>query len=294
MAKLQPGDVVGRYEILECLGQAGYTGYVVHLATGDLSHIRLLMKRFERDKAFAQLFVQEAALGELLLHPNIAQLYEVANDGGYPFLIYEYVRGESVARIARRRRFSVPAVLTLGMAAASGLAYAHDLTASDGTPLLITHGGVSPRTLLVGYDGNVKLIDFECRRLTPARRAFQYMSPEQVRGQPLDHRSDVYSLGVVLCELLIGRSPFKRESEFATMEAVLRRPLSPEFGQALDQLDCPAELVQVVTAALERDPAKRPQTAGELKAALAAVARRSRYECEPRVLAQLYRATYGN
>lgn len=288
MAKLQPGDRVGRYEILECLGQSCYTGYAVHLATGDLSHIRLLMKRFEIDSDFYQLFTQEAELGEQLLHPNIAQLYEVASDGGYPFMIYEYVFGESVARLAKRRRFPVPAVLTLATAVASALDYAHNLKASDETPLQITHGGISPRTVLVSYQGDVKLIDFECRRLCCARTDFQYLAPEQVRGQRIDARSDVYSLGAVLCELLTGRSPFKRRSEVATLKAILQTPLSGELKQALDHLDGSPELGQVVIAALERDPAQRPQTAGELKSALVAAARRSRFEGSPRTLAQLF------
>lgn len=295
MGELQAGDVVGDYEIIDCLGRSSsYATYVAHLATGDLCHIRLVMKRFESDDALTphhQLYFQEAGLGLFLSHPNIAQLYDLAKDGGYPFLIYEYVHGESAAQIARRGRFSVPAVLTLGMAVARGLDYAHNLTANDGAPLHVVHGGVSPSTVLVGYDGNVKLIDFECggllRARPPTRVALGYMSPEQVRGQPADHRSDLFSLGVVLYELLTGTSPFVRDSEFATMEAILRRPLPPETRRALDTLGCPEALAQVVMATLERDPTQRPQSARELGAALAAVAHSERLECSPQVLAQL-------
>jgi serine/threonine-protein kinase len=214
---------------------------------------------------------------------------ELGEHEGEAFLVMEYVAGENAANLMKRCVAS-GAPLDPRLAAhvvaeiCAGLHAAHELTSDDGRPQNLVHRDVTPQNLLVGYDGHVKLVDFGIALVAHHRDAltqpgevkgkFEYMSPEQGLGKPLDRRSDIFSLGIVLYELSTGRRLFKRPSAARSIEAVCREPvLPPSRSLAPGAAPYPPKLEAIVMRALAKDPADRHATAAELRLELLEVTR---------------------
>lgn len=180
-------------------------------------------------------------------------------------------------------------------AVADALAYAHAACDFDGQPLRIVHRDINPSNVLVSVSGTVKLVDFGIARATTSRRAeggafvgtYHYMSPEQARGRPVDARSDLFSLGILLHELLTGTHPFKRDDQFATLRAIREQP-TPELVVP----GLPPAITELTRRALAKDPAERPADAGALLAELEAVVR-AVFPLSPRRLEGFLRVVFA-
>jgi serine/threonine-protein kinase len=212
---------------------------------------------------FVTMFVNEARLSALLDHPNIVRVFEFGDVDGQYFLAMEYVRGKDLAHILGAHRGLGP--LPYGMAALIGrdicraLAYAHSLTADTGAPLHLVHRDISPTNIMVSYEGAVMLLDFGIAKATAEvaitkagtiKGKLRYMSPEQVEGAEIDHRSDIFSLGATLHEMLTGRPLFKGANDAQTVAMICgQRPKPPShFNSAV-----PPPLDEICMRALARD-----------------------------------------
>lgn len=281
---------LGRYELLG------------HLATGGMAHVHIarvtgpggfarhvviksLPDTHRDDAASIAMFLDEARLMATLHHQHIAQVFEVgrADDGVY-FLAMEYVHGETVRRVLevatkRRSPLAMDFGLTVTCAAAAGLHHAHERRGVDGAPLGIVHRDVSPSNLLLGHDGSIKLIDFgiakaHLRTTQTAAGLVKgkagYMAPEQVRGQPVDRRTDVFALGVLAYELTTQTRAFPGASEFESMRRTIHGEVDPPAKRVANY---PPALEDVVMTALANDPADRFQDANAMRLSLEQVAR---------------------
>jgi tRNA A-37 threonylcarbamoyl transferase component Bud32 len=229
----------GKYTILRRLAVGGTAE--ISLARYDgiggfekqLALKRLLPSLCE-DRAQVAQFLNEARISACLSHPNIVQTYEVGEVNGRYFIAMEYVSGEDLEKILRRlssdrRRMPLETALRIISEVCGGLHYAHSRADAAGRPLQIVHRDVSPANVLVSHDGSVKLIDFGVAKLLDAqslamsgvfRGKFAYMSPEQCAGEPLDARSDLFSLGIVLYEVTLGQRPFQGENQFQILRQI--------------------------------------------------------------------------
>ena len=278
----------GKYTLLEPLASGGMADVFraeVAGAAGVTKEVALKLVRGEHggDSEFVRMFIQEARLASRLTHANVVQVFEFDQVDGRHYIAMELVWGRNLARVVDRCReqgvrFGLARAVHVGAEAAKGLAYAHRLAGPDGTLLGLVHRDVSPHNLLVSFEGEVKVADFGIARamnragLTEPgtlKGKIAYMAPEQARGDPVDARADVFSLGVVLWELCTGRRLFARDSDAATLAALLGPdPVSATSGwnEAI-----PPELDAVLQGALEKDPARRTGSADELARALSRI-----------------------
>jgi len=238
--------------------------------------IKRILPHLATQTQFREMFLHEAQTLSNLRHPNIVQVQELGQDGDELFLVLEYLDGESAFGLMRRLvRSGESLPFSLGMhivaEAAAGLHAAHELTDDDGRQLGLVHRDVSPQNIHVLYNGQVKLLDFGIAKAADStirteagqlKGKFAYMSPEQCRGDSLDRRSDVFSLGIVLYELTTGRRLFARKSDLATMKAICEerivRPSRIVPGY-------PKRLEDIVMRSLTRLREERFQTAIELR-----------------------------
>jgi len=274
---------LGRFQIIGRLATGGMAEVYLALS-GELPGYRtlLVVKRIlphlASNRQFIGMFLDEARLAALLDHPNVVRIIEVGHDGEEYFLAMELVQGKPLSAVLRKatreRRPPSPALAAYIIAqAASGLGYAHALTDGDGRPLGVVHRDVSPQNVLLSFEGAVKLIDFGVARAfgrvahtSPGglKGKIEYMSPEQASAEEVDHRADVFALGVVLWEVLTGRRLYRRETELATMRAILDDPIPRPSEVA----DVPPELDAVVMRALRKRRDARFASAHEMAEAL--------------------------
>ena len=280
-----PPERIAKYVILDRLGTGGMAEVFLAHTTGEGGFekrvaIKRILPSLADDETFVRMFIDEARIAASLAHGNIAQIFELGKADGSYFIAMEHVEGVSLSAILKRCkdqdpafRPSLAAYLTSNICAA--LAYAHDKRDSTGRPLKIIHRDVSPGNVLVSFEGEVKLIDFgiakAARRLVETRVGYlkgklDYLSPEQVSGV-VDHRSDIFSAGVVLYEVLAGKPPFRGGSNIDTLERI-RRAVVPDLSTA--GLRVPEPLVRICHRALARDPDRRFQSAGEMERAVEA------------------------
>ena len=251
-------------------GLAGFEKLVV---------VKRILPQLRDDGRFVEMFLNEARLAASLRHPNIVEIYDVVRDHDDFFIVMEYLSGEdarTILRRARREDFAVPVGVACRVVAdaASGLEYAHTSVGRDGKPLGIVHRDVGPTNLLVTYTGVTKLLDFGLAKANvhniytkpgTLKGKYGYASPEQVQHQELDARSDVFSLAVVLWELLTVRRLFSGRTPAEVLQAVMERRVPPP--SAFNPL-VPRELDEVVAAALQRDRDRRTASAQALCAQL--------------------------
>jgi len=276
----------GRYRLVAPLASGGMAELWRARVDGPAGVQREVALKLVRDAPrggadFARMLVEEARLAARLHHANVVQVIELAEEGGRFALVMELVRGRDLGRVMERCRElgvrpGLARAVQVGVEVAKALAYAHRLSV-DGQPVGLVHRDVSPHNILVSYEGEVKLADFGIARAASrldltdpgtVKGKLAYMAPEQARGEPLDGRADLFALGVVLWELCTGRRLFARETEAATLAALLETgPVGPP--SAWNEAISPA-LDAIILAALERDPARRTGSAEELRAALAA------------------------
>jgi len=236
--------------------------------------VKRILPHLAADDQFLRMFLDEARIGALLDHPNIPRIIEVGHDAQGYFIAMEAVPGKTLSAILRRaarreRPLGQADAAFIVARAAAALGYAHALTDADGRPLNIVHRDVSPENILISFEGAVKVIDFGIAsahgRMSETlvgglKGKVEYMSPEQASGAPVDRRSDVFSLGIILWEALSGRRLFRRDTDLAVMRAIsgedIPRPSGPR--------PIPPRLERIVMTALERAPEDRFQDAHEM------------------------------
>ncbi|HJZ86616.1 MAG TPA: serine/threonine-protein kinase [Polyangia bacterium] len=275
-----------RYRLIERIGHGGMaTVYRAQLAgPGGFERdvvVKMLLPTLGDNPAFVDMFINEAKLSALLHHPNIAQVHELDVAQGTVFLAMEFIDGidlsDLVLTLARRgESMPVGAACFLIRELCDGLAYAHGATDPAGRPLGIVHRDVSPANIMLGRDGSVKLLDFGIAKLLaegPRERTetgtlkgkYGYMAPEQVAGRSLDHRTDLFAVGIVLHELLTGRRLFRTDTDFKTLRQVTEAEILPPSQH---NQDVPAALDAIVLRALTRDVSARFQSAQDMSEAL--------------------------
>jgi serine/threonine protein kinase len=237
--------------------------------------VKRILPHLSDNKEFVDMFIDEAKMVAGLTHPNIVQIFDLGKIESSYFIAMEYVHGRDLRSILRRckdRDLRIPLDLTVLVASkvCAALEYAHRKKDPRGRPMKIVHRDVSPQNILISFEGEVKLTDFGIAKAatkasTTERGALRgkllYMSPEQAWGKPLDRRSDIFSLGIVLYEMLTERKPFLANSEVSILEMVRESRVVPP-RQVNTRI--PERLEQVCLKALERDPDVRYQDAADM------------------------------
>ncbi len=237
--------------------------------------IKRILPNIAEDEEFITMFIDEAKISVQLAHANIAQIYELGHISNSYFIAMEYIPGKDMRAIFDRcRKKGEPAPIPLVAYCISkmceGLDYAHRKKDQMGRDLNIVHRDISPQNILISYEGEVKVIDFGIAKAagkatkTQAgilKGKFGYMSPEQIRGLPLDRRSDVFAIGVCLYEMLTGERLFVGDSDFSVLEKVRKAEVAPPSTY---NRKIPEQLEKIVLKALAKDVDERYQYASEL------------------------------
>jgi serine/threonine-protein kinase len=242
--------------------------------------VKTMLSKLSEDAQFEQMFLDEASLASQIRHPNVVEISDLGEQDGVLYLAMEWIDGVPLNQLmkAAKPAGGVPLAVAVRivMNAAAGLHAAHELRDGKGQLIGLVHRDVSPQNILVTYDGVSKVVDFGVAKATAMgggatmvgqlKGKVGYMAPEQVRGEAIDRRVDIFALGIVLYALTTGKHPFRRENEAATMYTIASndvvvspRKFSPGY---------PASLETVLLKALAKDPAERYSTASEFLRAL--------------------------
>jgi len=271
-------EAVGKYRIVMPLGQGGTADVYLAVADGPsgftkLVVVKVLRKSLASDADFRLMFVSEARLAARLHHPNIVQTNEVIEVDGASVLVMEYLDGQPLSQVIVRGKqgaFTLAMQLRVLVDALAGLHAAHELADFDGTPLGVVHRDVSPHNLFVTLEGHAKVLDFGIAKLERSlvetevgtvKGKLRYMAPEQIAGDKLDRRADIYAAGVILWEALTGERMWKVSQEQEIRARVLAGDLPmPETARP----DVPPALARICRRALARAPGDRYATAAQL------------------------------
>jgi serine/threonine protein kinase len=252
--------------------QSGIEGFQRNLV------VKRILPHLADDPEFVQMFLNEARIAARFNHPNIAQIYDLGETNGTYYIAMEFIHGEDLGRLMRKawstgQWIARPLAIRIVAGACEGLYYAHTRTDEQGRPLKVVHRDISPQNILISFDGSVKLVDFGIAKAADQasmtksgaiKGKFAYMAPEQAAGKVLDHRTDIFAIGLVLYELLTGVRPLKRDSEIATLQAALECAIDVPSTVA----DVPAELDPVVMKALTKASDDRYRDARQFQLAL--------------------------
>lgn len=271
---LTSGQKLGPYQVDSLLG-AGGMGEVYRAHDARLNRtvaIKVLPASFSSDRERLQRFSQEARAAAALNHPNILSIFDIGEEQGAPYVVSELLEGETLRERLRNGPLPVRKAIDYAIQVAKGLSAAHEKG--------IVHRDLKPENLFLTHDGRVKILDFGLAKLTQPEATTGdaptlqvatetglvmgtagYMSPEQVRGKPADHRSDIFSFGAILYEMVSGKRAFHGESAADTMSAILKEEV-PDLSETARNV--PPGLERVVRHCLEKHPAQRFQSAGDL------------------------------
>jgi serine/threonine protein kinase len=280
---------LGSYEVVRKLARGGMAELFLARTVGPegfekLVVLKKILPSHAENPKFVRLFLDEAKLAATLDHPHIAHVYDMGKVDGNYFFAMEYVHGQDVRTTMRRtarvnQQFPIDHAVQIARNVAAALHYAHERRRPDGSLLEIVHRDVSPSNILVSYDGAVKLVDFGVAKAATStvktrtgtlKGKISYMSPEQAKGAPIDRRSDIFSLGIVLWEMITTQRLFKAENDLATIQQIINSKAQPP-----SQLrpECPPELERVILRALATEIDSRYQTAEQLQLDLEELAR---------------------
>ena len=308
-APAEVGSAANSYEILAKLAMGGMAEIFLARGANAAGVERyVVLKRVLRNRAsdehFVRMFLDEARLAAQLQHPNVAQVYDIGKLGDSYFFTMEYVHGETVRTLLQRshglrRTIPIGNVLSIIAGAAAGLHHAHERKGIDGKPLGIVHRDVSPSNLMVSYEGAVKVVDFGVAKAQHRSHETQsgtvkgkisYMSPEQCRGLDIDRRSDLFSVGIVMWEMLTTERLFRRASDFENMQAIVHDTVVPPSSL---RPEIPPEIDHIVLRLLAKNPADRYQTGDDLHEAVENAAVRTGSALSPVSLGRYMRELFG-
>jgi eukaryotic-like serine/threonine-protein kinase len=306
--KLTPGSPTepspfGKYYLLGLIARGGMAE--VYRARRRESAERILAVKcmrpqLAREARFVDMFIREGKLAILLKHGSIVETFDVGRAEGRYFIAMEYIGGKDLTQVLRRcqeanQRIPVPHAMHIAARICEGLHHAHNLVGDEGRPLNIVNRDVSPSNVRLSYGGEVKMLDFGIAQalmkftseIGVLKGKFSYMSPEQIRGMPVDARTDIFSAGIILHEMLTTEKLFRGDTEFALMEKVRKAEVAPpsKFNRRVTP-----ELDAIVLKALARDVQDRYQTAEafaeDLRRLLVG------YRFDPRELQELLRGLF--
>ncbi len=271
----------GKYTLLERIAvggmaevflavQSGLQGFEKYLA------IKRIRPHLCGEESFLRMFLDEAKLAAQLQHPNVVQIFDLGRIGDAYFIAMEYISGRDMSRVVPRAEklgilFPIEYALSVAASVLDGLSYAHGKTDAMGDPLNIVHRDVTPENIMVGWNGNVKILDFgiakaanqsDQTRAGEIKGKLSYMSPEQAMGKTLDARSDVFSLGVVLYEWITGYRMFTGENEMAILKSIIDGKIYPP---SYFREEVPEELEEILMKALAKDRDERFQSARDMQ-----------------------------
>ena len=288
-----PGTMLGKFELLATIGTGGMASVLLARQRGPAGFekvvvLKVIHAHMAQDPIAINMLLDEARVAAQIEHQNVVHTYELGEAQGTYYIAMEYLAGESFAQVLKRASRSAPTLdpylaSRIVADAAEGLHAAHELKDLAGNPIEVVHRDVSPGNIVVLYKGGVKVVDFGIAkahgRVTSTQDGelkgkYGYMAPEQIRNEPMDRRSDVFSLGVVLWEALALRRLFQADSVGATLMQILSTSRTPpsEHRPAV-----PAALDAVALKALSPDPRDRYQTAAAMKQAIEDVIWQTRY-----------------
>ncbi|HWM87832.1 MAG TPA: protein kinase [Kofleriaceae bacterium] len=309
MESTSPAEApIDRYVVLEYLAEGGMGAIYLgkKMGAGGFEKqvvLKQLLPEFTRQPEFIDLFLREARLSATLDHANIIHTIDLVTAGEDYFIVMEYLDGADLRTLLRRckkkrRRLSPAAGIYVARELLSALAYAHNKVGPDGVPLRLIHRDISPSNILISGSGEVKLTDFGIAKASTHNSVFYrvkgkvgYMSPEQAKSEPLDARSDLYSLAVCLFEMITGERLFVNVGLTTSADEMYAQPV-PLISHK--QTGLPPELDKVMLKALSRDPDHRYQTAGEFQEALLRCAHRHGLMMSAPDLAEHLRAVCGD
>jgi len=306
--KLSPGapnDPVpfGKYYLLGLIARGGMAEvYRAKPVSGErkIFAVKVMRPQLAREARFIDMFHREGKLAMMLSNRCIVETLEIGQHEGRHYIAMEYIGGRDLTQVLRKcqetqQRIPVPHAVYIAARIAEGLHFAHTLIGPDGRPLNIVNRDVSPSNVRMSYDGDVKLLDFGIAQalmkftseIGILKGKFSYMSPEQIRGMPLDARTDVFSAGIILHEMLTTEKLFRGDTEFALMEKVRKAEVQPpsQFNRRVTP-----ELDTISLKALARDVADRYQNAAQLASDLDALI--AGYRFDPKELRQFMRQLF--
>jgi len=307
---LKQGSKLGNNELMLRIGRGGMaTVWVARESAADpkddrLVAVKAMLPELADETEFVTMFLDEVRLVRAISHPNVVEIFDVGDAEGVMWMSMEWVEGESlhtvIAEAGKRRAIPPELAVKIIADAASGLHAAHELRDESGNLRGVVHRDVSPHNILIGTNGTVKLVDFGVAkavgRVSEATRAgqlkgkFGYMSPEQALGKPVDRRSDIFSLGIVLFELTTSRRLFRGEHDIDTLKLVIGGPIprptsiDPKY---------PPGLERIVLKALDRSAEQRYQSAQELAEDLRAYLKAERVVVAQNALSGLMKRVLG-
>lgn len=267
--------------------------------------IKTMLPSLSTDPQFETMFLDEARIASRIRHPNVVEIIDLGEQESLLYIVMEWIDGEPLSTLMRKA--GGEGRLPMGIAArimadtCSGLHAAHELREDDGNLVGLVHRDISPQNVMVSYDGIVKLLDFGVAKAGGASTAatdaghvkgkIAYMAPEQVMGEKVDRRTDVFACGIVLYQITTGKHPFRGDVDAATIHNVLRRdvPSPRHFVQ-----DCPPRLHQIVMKALQRDRDKRFQSAAEMANELEELARVGGSRTTSQAVAEFVKSVAGS
>jgi serine/threonine protein kinase len=300
---------LGSFEIVRKLARGGMAEIFLARTRGPsgfekLVVLKKILPKHAGKPRFVQLFLEEAKLAASLNHPNIAQVYDIGMIDGSYFFTMEYLHGQDVRSILQRTwrtggRFPIEHAVQIARDVASALHFAHEKQRSDGALLGLVHRDVSPSNIIVTYDGATKLVDFGVAKTAAStvktrtgtlKGKVAYMSPEQARGAQLDRRSDIFSLGIVLWEMVTTQRLYRSDNDLATLQMIIHQPARPPTSV---RPDCPPELERIIMRALADDLDARYATAEQLVLDLEELARELRLKQSSSALAATMSQLFG-
>ena len=303
------GQRIGKYQLIRRLAQGGMAELFLARATGlegfqKVCAIKRILPHLAKDADFVEMFLAEARLSAKLEHPNIVPVFDFGKAGDDYFFAMPYIHGRDLLAILRgsqkkQIRLPLAQAISVAIGVASGLHYTHEQVGYDGEPLGIVHRDISPANVMVTFDGHIKVADFGIAKAAAQTTVTKvgvrkgkaaYMSPEQVRGDDLDRRSDVFSIGVVLWEMVTMRRLFRGDNDLSIMHRIVTTVAPPPSSAASD---LPTALDAVIGRCLHPDPSQRYQTAQELQQALKQFASDYELEVGPAAMAAYLEQVFG-
>lgn len=277
---------LGRYLLIEKIGSGGMADVYRSKLFGvegfekDVA-IKKILPHWSGNRDFVEMLIDEAKVLLHLTHANIVQVFELNKEEDIYYIVMEYVDGVDLRTLIRKikkenRSFSIPVICHLTQLICNGLAFAHEKKDRSHNPMGIVHRDISPQNILLSYEGEVKITDFGIAKILgrtsetvtgTLKGKFAYMSPEQAMGQKIDCRTDIFSLGILLYEMVTGERCFKGAHDLETLEAVRQAHVSFSQEQAEK---IPERLRHIILKALDKDPQKRFHTIAEMRAELRA------------------------